>query len=86
MFLERQAGYILNMLEPREILEAALKLDPEQREGLIDELSASLDATDLGEYWEGEIRRRMSDVDSGKVKTVPSAELFARLERRFSGR
>ena len=71
------------MLEPSEILEAALKLDPEQREGLIEELSASLDATDLGEYWEAEIKRRIDDVDRGKVKTVPSDEVFARLEQRF---
>lgn len=56
-----------------------MRLNPEQREGLLHELSASLDATDLGEYWEGEIRRRISDVDSGKINTVPSDEVFARL-------
>lgn len=65
------------------ILEAALKLDPEQREELIEELSASLDATDLGEYWEAEIRRRVEDVDSGRVKTVPAEDVFARLEQRL---
>ena len=70
----------------KEILDAALKLDPEQREELIDELSASLDATDLGEYWEAEIKRRIDDVDSGRVKTVPADEVFARLERRFRGK
>jgi putative addiction module component (TIGR02574 family) len=70
----------------KEILDAALKLDPEQREELIDELSASLDATDLGEYWEAEIRRRIDDVDSGRVKTVPADQVFARLERRFRGK
>lgn len=70
----------------KEILEAALKLKPEQREELIEELSASLDATDLGEYWEAEIRRRVDDVDSGRVKTVPADEVFARLEHRFRGK
>jgi putative addiction module component (TIGR02574 family) len=70
----------------KEILEAALKLDPRQREELIEELSASLDVTDLGEYWEQEIRRRIDDVDSGRVKTVPAEEVFARLEQRFRGK
>ncbi len=67
----------------KEILEAALKLDPEQREELIEELSASLDASNLGEYWEAEIKRRIDDVDSGRVKTVPADEVFARIEQRF---
>lgn len=70
----------------KQILEAALKLDPEQREELIDELSASLDATDLGQYWEAEIKRRIDDVDAGRVKTVPAEEVFARLEQRFRGK
>ncbi|MEO5769402.1 MAG: addiction module protein [Polyangia bacterium] len=70
----------------KEILEAALKLDPEQREELIEELSASLDASNLGEYWEAEIKRRIDDVDSGRVKTVPAHEVFARLEKRFGGK
>ena len=70
----------------KEILEAALKLDPEQREELIEELSASLDVSNLGEYWETEIRRRIDDVDSGRVKTVPADEVFARLEQRFCGK
>jgi putative addiction module component (TIGR02574 family) len=68
------------------ILEAAMKLDPREREELIEELSASLDATDLGEYWEAEIKRRIEDVDSGRVKPVPADEVFDRLEQRFRGK
>jgi putative addiction module component (TIGR02574 family) len=75
-----------NMLQPKEILEAALKLPTEQREELIEELSASLDAGDLGEYWEAEIQRRVADVDAGKVKTVPADEVYARLRQRFSAK
>jgi putative addiction module component (TIGR02574 family) len=68
------------------ILEAAMKLDPREREELIEELSASLDATDLGEYWEAEIKRRIEDVDSGRVKPVPADEVFDRLEQRLRGK
>jgi putative addiction module component (TIGR02574 family) len=70
----------------KDILEAALKLDQEQREELIEELSASLDVSNLGDYWETEIRRRIDDVDSGRVKTVAADEVFARLEQRFRGK
>ena len=74
------------MVGPNEILRAALKLPPEEREELIDELSASLDASDLGDYWETEIARRISDVDLGRVQTVPAEDVFARLEQRFGGK
>jgi putative addiction module component (TIGR02574 family) len=68
------------------ILEAAMKLDPREREELIEELSASLDVTDLGDYWEPEIKRRIEDVDSGRAKAVPADEVFDRLEQRFRGK
>jgi putative addiction module component (TIGR02574 family) len=67
------------------ILEAAMKLDPRDREELIEELSASLDVNDLGEYWETEIKRRIEDVESGRVNPVPADEVFGRLEQRFRG-
>jgi putative addiction module component (TIGR02574 family) len=70
------------MLQPKEIVEAALQLPPEQREEVINDLWASLDS-DLGEEWEEEIQRRMQDLDDGRVKTIPGEEVFSRLERRF---
>jgi len=74
------------MLQPQEILEAALQLPQEQREDLVDKLAASLDLGDLGEYWEAEIQRRIEDVDAGRVATIPADEVFARLEQRFGGK
>lgn len=35
---------------------------------------ARLDASNLGECWEAEIKRRIDDVDGGRVKTVPADE------------
>ena len=74
------------MLQPQEILEAALQLPQEQREDLVDKLAASLDLGDLGEYWEAEIQRRIEDVDAGRVATISADEVFARLEQRFGGK
>ena len=73
-------------MQPQEILEAALELPQAQREDLVDKLAASLDLGDLGEYWEGEIHRRMQDVDAGRVATIPADEVFSRLEHRFGGK
>jgi putative addiction module component (TIGR02574 family) len=74
------------MLQPQEILEAALQLPQDQREVLVDRLAASLELGDLGEYWEAEIQRRIEDVDAGRVTTIPADEVFARLEQRFRGK
>ena len=73
------------MPQPKEIVEAALQLPPEQREEVINDLWASLEA-DLGDEWEDEIQRRVKDVDDGRVKTIPAEEVFSRLEHRFRAR
>ena len=74
------------MLEAKDILAAALKLDTRERAQLVDELSASLEGVELSNEWEDEIQRRIDDVDAGRVETVPGDAVFSRLEQRFSGR
>ncbi len=71
------------MLEAKDILAAALKLDTRERAHLIDELSVSLEGLELGNEWEDEIQRRIDDVDAGRVNTVPGDVVFSRLEQRF---
>ena len=74
------------MLEAKDILAAALKLNTRDRAHLVDELSASLEGIHLGNEWEDEIQRRIDDIDAGRVNTVPGDVVFSRLEQRFSGR
>ncbi len=74
------------MLEAKDILAAALKLDTRERAHLVDELSASLKGIDLGNEWEDEIQRRIDDIDAGRVNTVPGDVVFSRLEQRFGNR
>ena len=69
-----------------EILEAALKLDESERVRLLEQLSASVHGISLRDEWEAEIRRRVDEVDSGKVQAVPGDVILERLERRFGGR
>jgi putative addiction module component (TIGR02574 family) len=74
------------MSEPNRVLQAALELAPRERAELVDAIAASLDGFDLGEEWELELRKRIEDVDSGRIETVPGDEVFARAEQRLRGR
>jgi putative addiction module component (TIGR02574 family) len=74
------------MAHAAEILEAALKLDEAERSHLLEALAASLYGHDLGSDWEGEIQRRIEELDAGKVAPIPGDEVFAQVERRLSGR
>lgn len=66
----------------RELLEAALQLDPEDRAALTGLLLESLEPeSDAGveQAWVTEIERRMTELDSGSVQTIPWDVLRARL-------
>lgn len=63
--------------DPGELLEEALKLSPEARAALATSLLESLDeAVDEGAEaaWAEEIGRRIRDLDSGAVTSVPWSE------------
>ncbi|HEY2364157.1 MAG TPA: addiction module protein [Candidatus Angelobacter sp.] len=63
-----------------EILKEALALPPEARAALADYLWDSLDAdANAEEAWRQEIKRRIIDLDSGKVAAIPWSEARARL-------
>ena len=69
----------------RELFEEAMKLDPEERATLMRLLIESVDAEakdGVEDGWRVEIERRMAELDSGTVQTIPWEELRARLYRR----
>jgi len=58
------------------LLEEALRLPPEARAALASSLMESLDETvdeDAEAEWAKEIQRRIREIESGQVKTVPWA-------------
>ncbi|MBI3933913.1 MAG: addiction module protein [Acidobacteria bacterium] len=68
-----------------EILKEALKLPPEARAALAGSLLDSLDQeVDEGAEaaWEAEIERRLSELDSGRVRPIPWAEARRRIASR----
>ncbi|HLX71369.1 MAG TPA: addiction module protein [Verrucomicrobiae bacterium] len=62
-------------LHDREILLARLirDLDP------VEEFSSA----EIEEAWDKEIARRIEEIESGKVQTVPAEEVFARIQSRL---
>jgi putative addiction module component (TIGR02574 family) len=72
-------------LTPNEIIASALQLPLAEREQIVDALRESLidesidhgpeePADEVEAAWSSEIARRIADIDSGRVKTIPSEE------------
>jgi putative addiction module component (TIGR02574 family) len=70
------------MKDPAELLKEALQLPADARAALAGSLLDSLDQEvdeDAETAWQLEINRRIEDLDSGKVKTVPWSEARRRI-------
>lgn len=69
-----------------ELLEKALALSTQDRGLLIDRLIASLDEEPAEEgvaaAWDHEIKRRIDDIRSGRVKTISGEQILDRLKAR----
>ena len=66
----------------RVLLEEALRLPPDERAEVAEQLIASLDEapdTDVEQAWQEEIQKRIQQIDRGEVKTIPWEEVQRRL-------
>ncbi len=73
-------------ISPAELFRDALTLPPEVRAALADSLLESLDAEidpDAEDAWRTEIRRRLTDIDSGVVRMIPWDEARQVLQARL---
>jgi putative addiction module component (TIGR02574 family) len=70
-----------------ELLEKALTLSSHERGLLIDRLVESLDdepaEEGVEEAWAEEIKGRVDDIRSGKVKTIPGEQVLRELAEEF---
>ena len=67
-----------------ELAQKARALPAEDRARLAEDLLATLqDKPDpeVEAAWDAEIRRRIEDIDSGRVTTIPADEVFAEVRR-----
>jgi putative addiction module component (TIGR02574 family) len=81
-------GLVYNLVMKRdaaELLREALELPPEARAALAGSLIDSLDSEvddGIEAAWDAEIARRIRELDEGKAKLVPWAEVRRRLTRQ----
>ena len=70
-------------LSKQQIFEAALALPRDIRLQLVEQLIESFDPVndaDIDAAWMIEIERRIDEVNRGEVRTIPTAEVFARIK------
>ncbi len=73
----------------QEILEDARQLPPDEVDWLVESLLIKEQSEQLAEIeaaWDGEIKRRLDEIDSGAVKTVPLEDVLARMDARILAR
>ena len=72
-----------------ELKALALKLSPPDRDELVSALIASLDGEpegtpgEIARAWDEEIERRIAQLDSGEVETVPFEEVITELRTKL---
>lgn len=70
------------MIDPRDLLQEAMKLPPEARAALASSLLDSLDTevdADAEAAWSVEIERRIRGIDQGTTKLVPWDDVRRRI-------
>ena len=74
------------MLVTKDIIEQVSSLPVEERVSLVDSLLKTLNAPDaeIDRKWTKVARRRLKEIRSGKVKTIPGDRVFEKVRKRFS--
>lgn len=71
-------------MTPQQIMEEARQLRPEQRGELFDLMLAesfSQSDPEIDAGWRKEVRRRIDDIESGKVQGIPGDQVMAELRQ-----
>lgn len=79
----RRGASVLIMSAAEQLIEAALKLNHEDRAKLVEAVAASLEGEDLGDEWEETLARRVAELESGRVLAVAGEEVFRKLGQRY---
>jgi len=72
----------------KQIIDAALKLEPAERERIAHELLESIDGSsdaEISPAWEAEIQQRLRKIEAGEAAFVSGDEVFARAEAILRG-
>lgn len=74
------------MSPSKKIIDEALSLPVEERAYIADSLLKSLNRPDpeIDKKWIEVSKRRLEEIRTGKVKSIPGDEVFAKIQKRFS--
>ena len=74
------------MISTEELISEAVSLPVEIRVQLVEKLLQSLNPTEkeTDELWAIEAERRVQEIESGTVKTVPGDEVFKKIRDRLA--
>jgi len=74
------------MIKTNELISMAESLPIEIKIQLIDKLLNSLhpSQTEIDKLWAKEAEKRVEEVESGNVKTIPGEDVFKEIQDRFS--
>ena len=69
-----------------ELFSMAESLPIDEKSLLVERLLDSMypNQKEIDELWKVEVERRIDEVESGKVKTIPGDEVFAKVRDRFT--
>jgi len=72
------------MIKTQELFDEAVSLPVEIKAQLIDRLLRSIHPIqkEIDELWVAEAEKRVEEIKSGKVKTIPGDEVFKRIPSR----
>jgi len=73
------------MIKTEDLFSEAISLPVEIRTELIDKLLQSLNPSrkDIDELWAKEVEKRVEEIRTGEVKTVPGEEVFKKIRDRL---
>ncbi len=74
------------MIKTKELFDEAISLPLEIRTKLVEKLLSSLNPSqkEIDKLWGKEAERRVEEIKSGKVKTIPGERVFKKLRDRCS--
>jgi putative addiction module component (TIGR02574 family) len=74
------------MIKTDELISEAISLPTDIRALIVNKLLESLNPTkkEIDELWAAEAERRVEDIRTGKVKTIPGEEVFKDIRDKYN--
>jgi putative addiction module component (TIGR02574 family) len=73
-------------LDPQQIIDEAMQLEPQGRALVAEALLESLDIdadVEISEAWRKEIRQRCDAIDQGTIALIPGDQVLAEFRRKY---